>query len=52
MNDPRELRLEQEYASRVQRLLLSVINQSTSISESHAGAVRMIVADAWEELRM
>ena len=52
MNDPRELRLEQEYASRVQRLLLSVINQSTSISESHAEAVRMIVADAWEELRM
>ena len=52
MNNPQELRAEQEYTARVQQLLLAVIEQSTSISGSHAEAVRMIVADAWEELRM
>ncbi len=52
MNDPQQLRAEQEYTQRVQQLLLAVIEQSTSISESHAEAVHMIVADAWDELRM
>ena len=52
MNDPQVLRAEQEYTQRVQQLLLSVIEQSTSISASHAEAVHMIVADAWDELRM
>ena len=51
MNDPQVLRAEQEYTQRVQQLLLSVIEQSTSISASHAEAVHMIVADAWDELR-
>ena len=52
MNDPQVLRAEQEYTQRVQQLLLSVIEQSTSISADHAEAVHMIVADAWDELRM
>ena len=52
MNDPQALRAEQEYTQRVQQLLLSVIEQSTGISASHAEAVHMIVADAWDELRM
>ncbi len=52
MNNPQELRAEQEYTARVQQLLLAVIEQSTRISGSHAEAVRMIVADAWDELRM
>ena len=45
-------RQEQEYTQRVQQLLLCVIEQSTSISADHAEAVHMIVADAWDELRM
>ena len=52
MNDPQVLRAEQEYTQRVQQLLLCVIEQSTSISADHAEAVHMIVADAWDELRM
>ncbi|NLF29127.1 MAG: AAA family ATPase [Clostridiales bacterium] len=52
MVNQQELRAEQEYTARVQQLLLSVIEQSTLISGSHSDAVRMIVADAWEELRM
>jgi DNA helicase-2/ATP-dependent DNA helicase PcrA len=52
MINQQELRAEQQYTARVQQLLLSVIEQSTLISGSHADAVRMIVADAWEELRM
>ena len=52
MNNLQELQAEREYTARVQQLLLAVIEQSTQISGSHSEAVRMIVADAWEELRM
>lgn len=52
MVNPQELRSEQEYTAQVQQLLLAVIEQSNRISGSHQDAIRNIVADAWEELRM
>ena len=52
MANSQELRREQEYTARVQQLLLAIIEQSQNISTSHSEAIRMIVADAWDELRM
>ena len=50
--DARELRAEQEYAAHVQQLLLALIEQSQEISAGHLESIRMITADAWEELRV
>lgn len=47
-----ELQAEKEYTARVQQLLLAVIEQSQEIAGSHAEAIRAIIADAWDELRL
>ena len=52
MNDPQALRAEQEYTQRVQQLCSLRHRAVHGISASHAEAVHMIVADAWDELRM
>ena len=52
MEHLKDLRSEQEYTARVQQLLLAVIEQSQEISSSHLESIRMITADAWEELRV
>lgn len=52
MEDLKDLREEQEYASHVQQLLLALIEQAQEISDSHSESIRMIIADAWDELRV
>ena len=52
MEQLNELQAERAYTERVQRLLLAVIEQSQELSGSHAESIRMILADAWEELRL
>lgn len=52
MSELKDLQAEREYTKHVQQLLLSVIDQSAKISDSHSEAIRMMIADAWEELRM
>ena len=47
-----QLQQEREYTARVQQLLLAVIEQSQEISGSHSESIRMILADAWDELRV
>ncbi len=43
---------EREYTARVQELLLAVIEQSDIISGTHSEAIRAIISDAWEDLRV
>lgn len=52
MDRERELMQEREYTARVQRMLLAVIEQADLMAGSHSEAIRAIVADAWEDLRM
>ena len=52
MADLKELQAEQAYTRRVQQMLLTLIEQSQEISGSHQESIRMILADAWEELRV
>lgn len=52
MEELRDLRSEQAYTERVQRLMLAIIEQADSISGSHSESIRAIIADAWEELRV
>ena len=47
-----DLEAERAYTARVQQLLLALIEQSQEISGSHAESIRMIIADAWDELRL
>ena len=47
-----DLKQEREYTAKVQELLLAVIEQADLLSGSHAEAIRAIMADAWEELRV
>ena len=47
-----DLKQEREYTAKVQELLLAVIEQADLLSGSHAEAIRAIIADAWEDLRM
>ncbi len=50
--DPNELRQEREYTAMVQQLLLAVIEQYKGYSDFHDESIRMMLSDAWEELRM
>ncbi len=52
MENLKDLRQEQEYTARVQQLLYAVIQQSTQLSGGHMESIRMMLADAWDELRM
>ena len=52
MSQLKDLKAEQEYTAKVQKLLLQVIEQSVSISDTHSESIRMMIADAWDELRM
>lgn len=52
MEELRDMRSEQAYTAQVQRLMLAIIEQAEAISGSHSEAIRAIIADAWEELRV
>jgi len=52
MSKAAELRLEREYLMRVQQILYNVISRSKSHAEFQAESVRMILEEAWSELRM
>ena len=52
MDQNLELQAERAYTARVQQLLLALIEQAQEISGSHAKSIRMIIADAWDELRL
>lgn len=52
MEQLKDLLEERAYTARVQQLLLALIEQSQEISGSHAESIRMILADAWEDLRV
>ena len=52
MDQNLELQAERAYTARVQQLLLALIEQAQEISGSHAESIRMIIADAWDELRL
>lgn len=52
MENLKDLREEQEYVSHVQQLLLALIEQIQEVSDSHSESIRMIIADAWDELRV
>ena len=52
MENLKDLRQEQEYTARVQQLLCAVIQQSVEYSGGHMESIRMMLADAWEELRV
>ena len=43
---------ERAYTRRAQELLLMYIEQSEKLAEKHSQAIREIIADAWENLRM
>lgn len=47
-----ELMREREYTARVQQLLYAVIAQSRGFSKLHDSTIRMMLSDAWEELRL
>ncbi len=52
MDQLNDLTSERAYTARVQRLLLTLIEQYQEISGSHSESIRMILADAWEDLRV
>ena len=52
MNQEREMRAEREYLERVKMRLLDTIDEARALSSEHAESIRMITADAWEELRV
>ena len=52
MEGEAELRLEREYTGRVQQLLMAVIERSKDYSDGHISSIKMMLADAWEELRL
>ena len=50
--DPIELEAERAYTARVRERLAALIAQSEALAGSHAEAIRAILADAWDELRV
>ncbi len=52
MNYETELELEREYTARVQQLLYAVIQVSRGNAEFQDDTIRLMLTDAWEELRM
>ena len=47
-----ELAREREYTARVQQILCAVIESTRDHAEFKSDTIRMILADAWDELRM
>ena len=47
-----ELAQEREYTARVQQILCAVIENTRDHAEFKSDTIRMILADAWDELRM
>ena len=52
MEHLKDLPQERAYTTRVQQLLLALIEQAQIISGDHLESIHAIVADAWEELRV
>ncbi len=52
MNYDLELELEREYTAQVQQLLYAVIQASRGNAEFQDDTIRLMLTDAWEELRM
>ena len=52
MADMPELEAERAYTMKVQGMLLALIERSRQLAGSHDESIRMIMADAWEELRL
>lgn len=47
-----DLHMEQEYTAHVQQLLWAVIHESQRFSQGHMNDIYMLLADAWDELRL
>ena len=52
MSHQTELRREREYTAQVQQLLMAVVQQYKGYSQYHDENIRLMLSDAWEELRM
>ncbi len=52
MQNQEELLREREYTAHVQQLLYAVIGQSRDFNGQHNQAIRQLLADAWDELRL
>ena len=52
MENNHELLAERAYTASVQQLLLAVVEQYKSYGQFHDESIRMMLSDAWEELRM
>ena len=52
MEQRKDFQEEQAYTSKVQQLMLALIEQADDISGSHLESIREIISDAWEELRV
>ncbi|MGI6236106.1 MAG: HelD family protein [Candidatus Excrementavichristensenella sp.] len=52
MRNESELQREREYTAQVQQLLLAVVEQYKGYADFHDENIRMMLSDAWEELRM
>ena len=52
MSNLPELHQEQEYTAHVQQLLWAVIHESQKFSKGHMDDIYMLLADAWDELRL
>ena len=52
MSGEQELIREREYAAYVQQLLLTAITRSKGHADFQVDTIRMMLSDAWDELRM
>ena len=52
MMQPQELQREQKFAARVQQLLSAAIDKAKGFAGEHMESIRLMLADAWEELRL
>lgn len=52
MQNNAELMREREYTAKVQQLLCAIIEQSKGFASFHDSTIRMMLSDAWEELRL
>ncbi len=50
--DKTELNRERERTARVQQLLYALIQQAQGFSDAHDSSIKMLLSDAWEELRL
>ncbi len=52
MMQPQELQREQRFAARVQQLLSAAIDKAKGFADEHMESIRLMLVDAWEELRL